>query len=310
MRSIGTTGRMAIGPAALTLLTLLSLPGTSPAIHAEVKELTLYQRCGRSPWVILGEVTDADDRFPEVRVIEVLKGSYERPTLRVVFRLQNWLRKGWEDKLAFSPGDKAILFLKRYDPEDTDGEKVPEKLRADDMFASTFGTEGLYSLPAEGQEAILEAVRAFSKVTAMMDPVAREDALLGFLGSRNPLMVEAGLDEAFSQRLALDDNVPVLLRLADDEREPIRIKALEVLGQVAEDLRAARRKLPDQPDVIDRLRGKVLGSGSDDYRAQALKVMVIFAGAAERPFLKRISKEDPSQKVRYEASLALVDLGN
>ena len=78
---------------------------------------------------------------------------------------------------------------------------------------------------------------------------------------------------------------------------------------MAEDLRAARRKLPDQPDVIDRLRGKVLGSGSDDYRAEALKVMVIFAGAAEKPFLERISKEDPSQAVRYEASRALVDLG-
>ena len=223
MRSIRTGRRSAFGLAALSLMALVSLPGTSPALHAEVQELTLYQRCGRSPWVILGEVTDADDRFPEIRVIEVLKGSYERPTLHIVFRLQNWLRKGWEDKLQFSPGQKAILFLKRYDPEDTDGSKIPEKLKGEDMFASTFGAEGLYSLPAEGQEAILGAVRAFSKVTAMMDTVAREDSLLGFLGSKNPLIVEAGLDEVYSQRLALDDNVPGLLRLADGSRSASRL---------------------------------------------------------------------------------------
>lgn len=309
-RPQGTTApggiRALLGP---LLLASLLVPAAPPT-RGETTPLTLYQRCGRSPWVILGEVTDHDNRFAEIRVVEVLKGEYEGRSLRVIHRLENFLRESWEDRIEFNPGAPVILFLKRYDPEETDGQKVPEKLQAEDMFASSFGPMGVFDLPAEGQEAYLEAVRTFTRVATKEDPVAKEDALLGFLKSGNPHILQAGLEQVRDRRLAFDEHVPVLMELVDNDRQPIRLNALQVLGQVAEDLRVSRRTLPDQQSLVSRLKGKVLSDESDTYRSEALRVLVLLGGERERPFLERISKEDPSQLVRYQASRALLELGD
>jgi hypothetical protein len=293
---------------ALLAIGLLSALLPSPA-RAELNPLTLFQRCGRSPWVIIGEVTDYEKRFAQVRVIEVLKGKYELPTLRVVHRLESWLRESWEEKIEFGRERYVVLFLKRYDPEVTDGHKVPEKFEGEDMFASSFGAMGVFSLPEEGQEAYMEAVRVFSGVTAIGDPVEQEEAVLALLQSRNPHILQAGLEQTLARRLAMDEDVPTLLGLVENPREPVRLNALQILGQVAEDLRVSGRSLPDQGDIVNRLKSKVLSGESDLYRAEALKVVAGLGGAAERAFIERISKEDRSQIVRYEASRALLDLG-
>jgi len=278
------------------------------APRAELQPLTLYQRAGRSPWIILGEVTDGNDRFVEVKVIEVLKGEYDLPTLRIVHRLENFLRKSWEDKLEFREGESVCLFLKRYEP-DHEGGSVPEKLQAPDMFASSFGAQGKFDLPAEGQPAYMEAIKEFVRVTGMSDPVAQEEALIGFLDSDNPHILQAGLDQIVERRIATEAQIPVLMKLADHEREPIRLNALQVLGQIAGDLAAAKKALPNQADIVNQLKGKVMGSGSDIYRAEAVKVVATLAGESERAFLDRISKEDSSQLVRYQASSALMQMG-
>lgn len=276
--------------------------------RADIRPLTLYQRVGRTPWVILGEITDGDDRFAEVKVIEVLKGKYDRPTLRVVYRLENFLRKSWQEKLDFEAGEKAILFVKRYETDREDG-KVPEKLAAEDVFAPTFGAEAKFRLPEEGEAAYMEALREYARATEIEDPDAHEAALLGFLTARNPHVLSTGLEQVLERRLALDEHVPLLLDLCESDREPVRLNALQILGQVAEDLRAAGRTLPDHPDVVNRLKGKVVGDGSDPYRAEAVKVVAALAGEAERAFIERIAKEDPSQLVRYQAGTALLALG-
>ena len=290
------------------MLAAAALASPRPA-WAELKPLTLYQRCGRSPWVILGDVTDGDDRFAKVKVVEVFKGEYAGESLRVAHRLENFLRKNWEGKIAFGADDRVVLFLKRYDPEETGVEKVPNKLAAEDMFASTFGAMGVFALPAEGEDAYVEAIREFSVATAIEDAVEQEEAVLSFLRSRNPHILQAGLEQVRDRRLAFDPHVPVLMDLVENPRAPIRLNALQILGQVAEDLNAANRKLPDQADLVDRLKGKVLSDESDIYRSEALKVVVLLGGPEEAEFLRRISKEDPSQMVRYEASRALLNLG-
>ncbi len=276
--------------------------------RADIRPLTLYQRVGRTPWVILGEIVDGDDRFAEVKVLEVLKGEYDRPSLRVVYRLENFLRKSWQEKLEFETGEKAILFLKRYET-DREDRKIPESLADEDVFAPAFGAEAKFRIPEEGEAAYMEALREYARVTEIEDPEAHEAALLGFLSARNPHLLSTGLEQVLERRLALDEHVPLLLDLCEHDREPIRLNALQILGQVAEDLRAAGRTLPDHADVVNRLKGKVIGEGSDIYRAEAVKVVAALAGESERAFIERISKEDPSQFVRYQAGAALLALG-
>ena len=287
----------------------LALPAVLLAtpVQADLRPLTLYQRAGRSPWIVLGEIEDGDDRFARVKVIEILKGSYDGAKLRIVFRMENFLRKAWEEKIEFAAGERAVLFLKRYETDREDG-KVPEDLSAPDVFACSFGAMGKFNLPEEGAPAYLDALREFVRVTAMQDIVAQEEALLGYLTSSNPHILQAGLEQVLEGRLAGTAQVPLLLALSDNLREAVRLNALKILVQVAEDLRAANRTLPDQPNVVNVLKGKVIGEGSDIYRAEALKGVAALAAADERAFLERISKEDRAQIVRYEASRILLSL--
>jgi len=294
--------RIAVG-AAVCLLAFW--PASS--LGAEVQPLTLYQRAGRSPWIVLGEVIEGDDRFIQVKLLRVLKGTYDQPTLRVVHRLENFLRESWEEKLDFQDGEMVCLFLKRYEGDREDG-KVPEKLAAPDVFSSAFGAMGKFTLQEEGRAAYLDAIEAFIRVTGITDSLAQDEALIAFLVSENPHVLQAGLEQVLERRTATDKEADTLLRLADHEREPIRLYALQAMRQVAEDLAAAGRALPDQSDVVNRLKAKVLGSGSEVYRAEAVRVVAALAGKEERDFLGRISKDDASQLVRYEASSALMEL--
>jgi len=298
----GQPGRAALAGCAIAAATALA-----PAAFAEINPLTLYQRAGRAPWVILGEVQDANDRFPVVKVVEIFKGEYARETIRIVHRLENFTRESWEGKIGFTAGEQAVFFLKRPESDRKDG-KLDESLRADDIFAQASGAQGKMSLPEEGSAAYLSAIREFVRVTSIIDPVARDEALLAFLISENPHVQMAGLEQTIERRLALDTHAPLLLSLSDSPRDPVKLNALQALVQVAEDLRAAGKTLPDQANIVNALKGKVAGAGGDVYRVEALRAVAALAGASERAFFELLSKEDPSQLVRYEAARAVLAL--
>lgn len=291
---------------AAALLAILPL-AAAPAV-TDVKPLTLYQRAGRSPWLIYGEVVRGDRRFVEVKALEVIKGAYQRETFRVVYKLENFLRKSWEEKIEFATGEKALFFLKRYETDRADG-KLDDWMKAEDLFAEAFGAQGKFPVPEEGGAAYLDAVREFVRVNAIEDPSVQGGALLKFLESQNPHVLQAGLERAIDERLAGPEQVPVLLRLADSPRDPVRLNSLQVLREVAEDLRAAGLRLENQGDVVNLLKGKAIGDGGDLYRVEALKVVAALAGGEERAFLARLSTEDRSQLVRYEAGRSLLALG-
>jgi hypothetical protein len=290
--------------AAAVLVTILA---AAPGSIADVKPLTLYQRAGRSPWLILGEVQSVDKRFVEVKVLEVLKGAYARDAFRIIYKLENFLRKNFEDRMEFKKGERALFFLKRYESDRPDG-KLDDWMKEEDLFAEAFGAQGKFPVPEEGGSDYLDAIREFVRVSAIADPEAQGTAILKFLESPNPHILEAGLERTIEERLAGPGQVELLLRLSDDPRDPVRLDALQVLGEVAEDLRASGRKLQNHEDIVNVLKGKAIGDGGDLYRVEALKVVFLLAGPEEKPFLLRLSKEDRSQLVRYEAGRSLLAL--
>jgi len=291
-------------PAAIALV----LPLAFRALPADIKPLTLFQRAGRSPWIIYGETVRGDHRFAEIKVVEVIKGSYSRESFRIIFKLENFLRDSWEEKMGFAAGERAVFFLKRYETDREDG-KLDDWMKAEDLFAQAFGAQGKFPLPEEGSAAYLEALREFARVGAITDPAARDDAVLNFIRSSNPHLLDAGLERIIEERLAGPGQVPELLRLSDSPRDSVRLNALQSLGQVAEDLHAAGRKLENHADVVDLLKAKAIGDGGDIYRAEAVRVVAALSGNEERPFLERLAKEDRSQLVRYEAGRAVLALG-
>ncbi|MBI3450333.1 MAG: HEAT repeat domain-containing protein [Acidobacteria bacterium] len=277
--------------------------------EADVRPLTLFQRVGRSPWVFFGQVKSSDKRFVSVSVVEVLKGSYAQPGLRVIYKLENFLRKSYEDRIEFHAGERGVFFLKRYETDRPDG-RLEDWMKADDLFASSFGAQGRFVLPEEGGGAYVEAIREFVRASGLADPPAEEAAILGFLDSPNPHIQQAGLEQTIERRLAGPAQTELLLRLSESPREPVRLDALQILGQVAEDLRASGGRLEDQADIVNRLKAKVIGDGGDLFRAEAVKVVAALGGADERAFLERLAKDDASQLVRYEAGRALSAMGS
>jgi len=300
---------MSRAQAVLLFATIASLTAAAgvPA-RGDVRPLTLFQRVGRSPWVVFGEVTSADKRFVSVSAVEVLKGAYAQPTLRVMYKLENFLRRSFEDRIEFHTGERGVFFLKRYETDRPDG-KLDDWMKADDLFASSFGAQGKFVLPAEGGGAYVEAIREFVRASGLADPRAEEAAILGFLDSANPHVQQAGLEQTIERRLAGPAQAELLMRLSESAREPVRLNALQILGQVAEDLRVTGGHLEDQADVVNRLKAKAIGGGGDLFRAEAVKVVAALGGADERAFLDRLAKDDASQLVRYEAGRALSEIG-
>lgn len=294
----------------IVALAVLLLPVTFAGLEkarSELVPLSLYQKVGRSPWVILGDVADGNDRFAQIKVVEVFKGSYDKPEFRLIHRLESFLRKSWEERIEFKTGERAFFFVKRYETDREDGQ-LEDWMKADDMFAPTFGAQGKFPVQEEGQPAYVESIREFARVSSLMDPAAQDDALVSFLLSPNPHILQAGLEQVLERRLATDAQIPTLLLLSESPRDSVRLNSLQIMEQVAEDLASAKKTLPDHQDIVNRIKGKVMGGGGDAFRAEAVKVVAAFAGEQEKAFLERLSKEDRSQLVRYEAGRALINL--
>src|SRR5262245_45355797 len=99
-------------------LTIL-LAGGAP--RADVQPLTLYEKSGRAPLVVWGEVTDGAHRFALVRTLDVVRCRIPEqpgPTFQIAFRLDSFLRPPWQDAITFKTGERVLLFLRKFTKED------------------------------------------------------------------------------------------------------------------------------------------------------------------------------------------------
>ncbi len=289
----------ALLPAAAALALLAALPG--PAL-GEVHTLTLFQKSGRAPIVVLAQVTDGENRLAELRTREVVRCADSvcpGESFRVAFRLESFLRKPWEEKITFTTGDEVVLFLRKFTKED--GER-PDN----DLYTLMWGAQGIVILPPEGAAAYLDAVRRFSRIGAVQDIDAQERMILEGLDSDNPFIIEAAFDEAIRQHFGGIDLVQDLTRWFDHPRDGFRVRAARLLGRILEDARVAGREIPRQAELADRVRGIASLDPSVEFRVAAVSLLGALGGEESRALIERLSREDPAQDVRYEASRILI----
>jgi hypothetical protein len=274
----------------------------APAARGEVRPLSLYERVGRAPLVLLGEVTEGEKRFAPVRTLEVLKCSIpERPgpALRIAFRLESFRRQPWEDRIAFAPGERVLLFLRKFTKDD--GEK-PEG----DLYTLMWGAQGKLVLPAEGEEAWLQAARLMTAILSMSDPARQAEMLREAVASSNPHVADAALQEVLNQGLGDTAMIPRLVAMLGAPREPSRLLAMRILTAVFAEARTARREVPGRQDLTDQVRGRSVADPSTEVRVEAVRALTALGGEEVRAFLARLAQEDPSQEVRYEARRSLL----
>jgi hypothetical protein len=273
----------------------------APGVRAELLQLTLFEKPAQSDLVVRGRVIRGDLRLAEVAVEEVLKGEYERPSLFVVFRLDNFTRKNWEEKVLFRNGEPVLLFLKIFAKES--GEKPYA-----DRFSLVRGVQGKVDLPAEGAAAILDATRRFVRVQAQTDIEQSRRELAAFLEDPNPLVVEAGLQEVHRLRLALEKSVPRLLRLLDHPSPVFRQGALRILGQVLDRRTDGAQSLPNEDHVVSLILGRAREDETVEVRVEAVRALEARGKRDVVAVLEQIARTDPRQSVRFEAGLAVYEL--
>jgi hypothetical protein len=269
--------------------------------RAELIQLTLYEKPAQSDLVVRGKVVRGDLRLAEVAVDEVLKGKYERPTLFVVFRLDNFTRKNWEEKVLFQNGESVLLFLKPFEKES--GERPFA-----DRFSLVRGVQGKVDLPAEGSEAILDATRRFVRVQAQTDIDQSRRELVAFLRDPNPLVVEAALQEVQRLRLGREAGVPDLLKLLAHPSPEFRQGALRILGQALDHRTNGGPPLPNEDHVVGLILGRAREDEADEVRVAAVRALEARGKRDVVAVLEQIARTDPRQMVRFEAGLAAYEL--
>jgi hypothetical protein len=274
----------------------------APAIRAEVRPLTLYEKVGRAPVVLWGEVTQGEARFASVRTLDLLKCTIpEIPgaTLRIAFRLDSFLRNPWEDRIEFKTGEHVLLFLRKFTRED--GDKP-----AGDLYTLMWGLQGKIVLPAEGEEAHIEAARLMSSILSTTDAGRQARMLQEAVSSANPFVADASLTEVLKQGLADFAMMPRLVALLSARREPARLLAMRILAGIFQESRVAGREVPGRQDLTDQLRARAAADSSPEMRVEAVRALEALGGEEVRAFLARLAQEDTSQLVRYEAKKALL----
>ncbi|MEE9218064.1 MAG: HEAT repeat domain-containing protein [Acidobacteriota bacterium] len=279
----------------------LCLLGAIAGTRAELIRLTLYEKPAESELVVRGRVKRGDLRLAEIAVEQVLKGSYDRPSLWIVFRLDNFTRRAWQQKVTFYNGEPVLLFLKPFE-KSTGEQPFP------DRFTLVRGVQGKVELPPEGGEAIVEATRRFVRVQAQVEIEQTTQDLLSFLSDPNPLIKEAGLQQATRLRLGHPEMVGALLPILDHPVPDFRREALLLLSQIFEDRNYWREPLVNEDHVVSLVLTRAREDEDTEVRAEAVRTLAARGKTDILPALRQIAGSDPTQRVRFQAGVAAYDL--
>ncbi len=282
------------------LLASLQVPG-----RADVTPLTLYEKTGRAPLVVWGEITDGEHRYAQTRTLAVAKCEIpECPgeSFRIVYKLDSFLRRPWQDKIEFKTGEQVLLFLRKFNKEDG---LQPEG----DKYTLMWGAQGKVPLPEEGGQAYVEAVRAFEGILDEEDLDRQERMLIAALSSRNPYIAETAFEEMLKQGLGTAGLVPDLMLFFDHPRDSVRVLCMRLLQRILRDVRVSGAGTldPSNLDLLsDTVRGRAALDPSPAFRVEAVRTLSVLGGDRSRALLQRLAVEDASQLVRYEAEKALL----
>ena len=287
------------------ILTGLAALLHAPAVKPDVRPLTLYEKTGRAPLIVWGEITDGEHRYAVTHTLEVPKCDIpECPgdNFRIVYKLDSFLRKPWQDKIEFRTGERVLLFLRKFTKQDG---REPEG----DQYTLMWGAQGKVLLPEEGGQAYVDAVREATRILNEEDLDEQERMLIAALSSRNPLIAETAFEEMLKQGLGTVDLVPELIAFFDHQRDTVRVLSMRLLRRILSDARVAGDGVLDLEgleELSDIVRGRAVLDPSAPFRVESVLTLTVLGGDQARALLERLAEEDASQLVRYEAERALL----
>src|SRR5262245_42896271 len=247
---------------------LLAAATAAPPALAAVQPLTLYEKTGRAPLVVWGEVPDGTHRFAIIQTREVIRCTIpERPgdTFRIAFRLDSFLREPWQDSITFANGEHVLLFLRKFTKEDG---RQPEG----DVYTLMWGAQGKEVLPPEGEAARVAATKRFASILSR--PSAEQpDQIKAALSDENPVISDGAFEQALKEGIGDLEMMPQLTGLLGSPRDPPRVQSLRMIAQIVSDARVAGREIPHPDELSQLLRGRAVTDPSEPVRVQAIAAL-------------------------------------
>lgn len=302
-------------PAATWAAAVLAALLSGPPSAAELRPLTLYQKTARASLVVRARATSDSTRRPQMEVLEIFKGSYPHTHLYIVpFRQDYASEKPWLRSEVFRKGREYLLFLRPYDPDEEDDDFAVETPSGGQggvdpmLFEVLNAHHGVVDVPSEGAEALASAVRRFSGIITLQDYDTQARELRALLRESNPYAVEAGLHQVSEYDLAEGEDLDALVSLLDSPRISFRAGALKIIGQLVPPPGTGEHDVARSRRALDLVVARAFNDPAEEVREQAVRSLGRIGGPAAREVLRRISRQDPSQIVRYRAEVALAEM--
>jgi hypothetical protein len=282
----------------LAVLGSVAAPGTRAANpRFEPIDRNLYEWCAVAPIVASAEHVEFDGRWAQLDVERSLRGNLAPGTrIRVDRRTANRNRGSQALPTDFDPETRYVLLLtpsRRGKPDD---------LPAFDLVR---GVRGVRELPAEGSDAILDALSEFIAIQDLNDFGSVWTRSRELLGSRNPIILETILEQYAKFRRGAPDLLPVIGPLLDHPRSSIRTKTAWLIGQILEELGSEND--PEAKPMLPPLIGMARRDPVVEVRVAATEALGMLQGPSTRTVLEEIAEDDPDQAVRYIAERILLD---
>ena len=287
-------------------VTVLLFGRGTPSV-AGIEPLTLYQKTARAPLVVRARALSDSTRRPEVEVLMIFKGSCPAKIITIAPHFEdNSAPTPWLIREVFRAGQESILFLTPYADEFGRDEGAA-------TFAVLNADQGKVEVPAEGSDALLEALHRFVGILSLGQHDAQGDALRSMLSARNPFQLEAALSECRKYHLAQKEDVGPLVALLTSPRPDFRSGSLALLSQILDDSRNSGPKGPAlEPSLAASIYEQVAAAARLDadetVRREAVGALESFGGASSLVILEEIGRRDASQNVRYAAQVSAMRL--
>jgi len=282
---------------------LLGIREGSPQLGPVPETLNLFQLVARTDLVVHVRIRSGSLKYAIVDVQESLKGTSPFPVLRIAFRDFNFTRAAGTDAIVFPDGQEEILFLSPYGRTTR---KKKDRDKNKDLFTLFRGSQGRLTVPGEGRNVPLEAVRRLAEI-GRLDPSSQTEALEGLLESPNPILLETALSEIERLRDPRAPLLPRLIGLLASPSPPIRIGSLRVMAQIFASGRIGDDSLDAAQTALAGVLERARNDPDEEVRTQAVLALAAWPNRREvQGELRAIAGTDKAQAVRYEAERALL----
>jgi hypothetical protein len=261
----------------------------------------LVRRLALGPIVVLARVERAGMKL-DLAIEQTFRGRGLTSPLKVAYRGSNVARSVGQPRFAAEEGERAVFVLEL--TRDSRGNPGQSGL-----LRPAGGWLGKIPLPAEGADALLDAVK---RVIAFQDSNSAWGStteLVGWLTGPNPWLVDAALEQVARLGLADRETVPGLLDRSRDVRPERRVAVVDALGTAL-----SRGRLEPQggntseDDLVRAVRETLVRLARTDpdsrVRRAAVRQLAGSGIPGVRGILEAIARDDSSHDVRYEAAAA------